>query len=682
MAEIKIYPIRHKDEDRIALEYIYSPGSDTDRIVRSLPERRYSYTRKLWHIPYRNDYQKYIQLYFENVNTVSLIFNEEIIEQNSVKDDVPQAVIIKIDKKNKKFYVNHGYLPLLFSELYKLKEGKWLRNHKEWMFEGNNDIFKRVTNIIEVNNIKYTKLFIDNKIINNTPSFNNTPPPAASSIVMPEVFNKTIKSYCETMILKRLSQKTQHIYMNLFSKFLINNIQQDVNNFTYQDIYNYIKAQSQNINDTILRQTIASIKFYYERTLGRDRMFFYISENKEIKKITLFLPFHEIKEICKSIDSPGDRMLLFLVYHANIGLSDICSISKDSEDLFEKKFLIAGNDIEAKEYYRMLVKECNKANSPNKYLLENKGKQHSIITIKEKLYRILGHYRLEEVYRKQYELILNGTIYSTKTKQMYLGAFMKFLYYFNYKHPSFIHDEDIKDYMILHRDKSASHQDTLVNSFKFFFEKIHNQTLSEKYVMRPRKGFYLPDFFTQQEIAAMLNTTENKKHKLVIAIGYTAGLRREEIQNLKISDIDINKDRVLIKDAKGRKDRYSLFSKHLHELFYEYLEKEKPKLFLFESRKPGTKYSVTSMSNILKYMAIAAGIKRNVHLHMLRHSFATHLLEDGKDIRYVQELLGHSSIKTTERYTHIISDALTTVKSPFDRMVSETGFSCKNKKPP
>ncbi|HMB00022.1 MAG TPA: tyrosine-type recombinase/integrase, partial [Spirochaetota bacterium] len=110
-------------------------------------------------------------------------------------------------------------------------------------------------------------------------------------------------------------------------------------------------------------------------------------------------------------------------------------------------------------------------------------------------------------------------------------------------------------------------------------------------------------------------------------------------------------------------------SQHLHILLKSYLSEHRPQYFLFESRWPGKPYSTGSMAKVLKNAAKAAGIQRRVHLHMLRHSFATHLLEDGKDIRYVQELLGHRSIKTTERYTHIVNDALNTVVSPFDKLV-------------
>jgi site-specific recombinase XerD len=407
-----------------------------------------------------------------------------------------------------------------------------------------------------------------------------------------------------------------------------------------------------------------------------------LTDRNPVKKGLLFLPFSELKTLNNGINSPSDRLILFLVFHANLKMGEICSLPKDAASLFETKYRLPGSDKEALQYLRHLIDECLSACNTKSHLLEFKGKPYTIETLKGKLYRILQHYRLEDIYRKQYELILSSTNYSIKTQKMYLGAFMKFLAHFNYKHPSFITDEEIREYMILHREKSTSHQDNLVNSFKFFFERVHNQTLSEKYVMRPRRGFHLPDYFNKEEIMAMLNSTENLKHKLVIAIGYTAGLRRQKIQNLRLADIDLRNNRIFIKDSKGKKDRYTLFSKHLHNILKTYLEKERPKVFLFEGTKPGIKYSTTSMAKVLKKMAKAAGIQRKVHLHMLRHSFATHLLEDGKDIRYVQELLGHRSIKTTERYTHIISDALLTVTSPFDRLVSETGFMNLGNRPP
>jgi len=371
------------------------------------------------------------------------------------------------------------------------------------------------------------------------------------------------------------------------------------------------------------------------------------------------------------------------VYHANLPLNEICTLEKDAEHIFQGPCRMPGNNALALEYYTNLVAELKQTYALKAFLFEDNEKPYSLKTIKGKLYRILGHYKLAQIYRKQYEVILKQSSLSSKTQVMYLSAFMKFLDYYNYKYPIFITDEEVRDYLLLHRGKSTAQQDILVSSLKFFFERIHNHTLSNKHVLRPRKGFHLPDFFTLSEISAMLNTTDNLKHKLLIAIGYTAGLRRSEIRNLRLRDVDLKRNLLFIKDSKGKRDRYTLFSQHLHEWLKTYLDQAKPKVYLFEGSRPGTQYSTTSMALILKKMARSAGIQRKVHMHMLRHSFATHLLEEGRDIRYVQELLGHQSIKTTERYTHIINDALLNVASPFDRMVAQSGlYGIKPHNPP
>ncbi len=674
MPELKIYPIFHRQEDRIALEYDYIPNSMVDNITRNLPGRKYSKTKKVWHIPFRKDFQVWLANQYELVANLNVLFCDAATpadkQNTTIEITSKQKVLITIDKTNKKFYVNHDYSPKLFDIFNHLEDGFWLKSKRQWVFKGSNELYLKVIDIIEKNGYLCEKA-----------SSSNTIEPVVS-VKVPDEFKYILKAYHETIILKRLSARTKIIYEGFFKKFLADHQGQEIEKLNYQALYQYIKKQSEILGPTSLQQTIAAIKFYYERTLGWDKMYFYLSDKRAIKKDTLFIPFSEIKILLQDIDSPGDRLLLFLVYHANIRLNEICTLPIDSENIFSSKYKLPGNSIESADYFKQLVNECRTQYNQTKLLIENKGKPHSLTTLKGKLYRILEHYQLKDIYQQQYELILKNTEYSIKTQKMYLCAFMKFLEYFNYKHPSFINDESIKDYMILHREKSASHQDSLVSTFKFFFEKIHNQTLSDKYVMRPRKGFSLPDYFSHEEILGMLGCTENPKHKFLIALAYTAGMRREEVQNLKIRDIDLQHNRVFIRDAKGNKDRYSLFSKYLHSLYQEYLEKEKPKIYVFESILPGVKYSTSSMSNTLKKMAKDAGIKRNVHLHMLRHSFATHLLEEGKDIRYVQELLGHRSIKTTERYTHIISDALTTVASPFDRIISESGFNITKKPNP
>lgn len=668
MTLVKIYPIEHRGEKRIAIQYDLSKKYEkVDFITRSISDRQYSRTKRFWHIPFRQDYKAWITKLFQPIEGVHLKFSENtstaIKRTPSPPINNAPPVKIKIDSRNKLFYVDHRYSPLLFKEIVKLQAGKWLNRQRNWMFKGDNQLYLKIIHIIEENGYTWSKEIVKEQS-KNTPAIHDQ---NLDVFVAPHHVN-ILKVYQQSIQIRRLSPRTELIYTTWFKQFLSYNTKKEIDSLTYQELYKYIKTQDAILSETSLRQLIAAIKFYYERTLGRKKMYFSLSSRWVIDKKTLFLPFHQIMEINKSIKSAADKMLLFLLYHAHLKLSDIIQIQEDAEDIFDLKHRLPGNDANAIEYYKSLVAEIKQLNSPKTFLLENKDAAYTLVTIKERLYSILSDYQLEVIYRKQYEAILKNSQYSPKTQQIYLGVFMTFLEYFNFKHPSYISDEQIRDYLVLHREKSASHQDSLVSTFKFFFEKIHNQTLSEKYVMRPRKGRYLPDYFTQEEIANMLNTTSNLKHKLLVALGYSAGLRRSELQNLRVSNIDLVKNRILIKDAKGRKDRYSLFSKNLHNLLKSYIEEYQPEIFLFEGWKKGTKYSFASMSQVIKNMAKRSGVQRGVHMHMLRHSFATHLLEDGKDIRYVQELLGHQNIKTTERYTHIVSDALISVTSPFDKI--------------
>ncbi|HKI79736.1 MAG TPA: tyrosine-type recombinase/integrase [Ignavibacteriaceae bacterium] len=169
----------------------------------------------------------------------------------------------------------------------------------------------------------------------------------------------------------------------------------------------------------------------------------------------------------------------------------------------------------------------------------------------------------------------------------------------------------------------------------------------------------------KNEVKRILNSSNNVKHKCILMLIYSAGLRRSELIGLKISDIDSERMVINICGAKGKKDRISLLSKNTLMLLRDYYKEYKPQTFLFEGQN-GRKYSATSVANILKRAAKKAGIQKKVTPHMLRHSFATHLLEQGTDLRYIQELLGHNSSKTTEIYTHISKKAIDNIQNPID----------------
>lgn len=690
MARLFVFPVLHKGCRRLALKPdAYLPDSDFNVITRGLPGRAYSKSLRCWHVPFRENYRHWLSEVYERAADLELVFGDggKVAERDDKPEKAMDADVhslvespteirvadgvsvasellarVLVDKVNKRFYVEHSYHSAVFNSLARLNVGTYVSTDRRWVFPGDNVIYLQVLDVLKGFGFKPRVLTLEK---------------SAEPAALPAGFELPVRRFDEAMLLRRLSFRTQEIYKSCFLLFLKDHQGRVVDELTYSELYGYLKRQSVLLSSTQLKQMIAAVKFYYERTLGRDKMFFPLAEKTEVRKSTLFLPYAEIRSLLDGIASPGDRMLLFLVYHANLPLNQICALPKDAENLFEEDCRMPGNNELALAYYADLVAELKRTYDLATFLLEDKGVPYSVESLKGKLYRILGHYRLEEIYRKQYEVILKQSSLSSKTQVMYLGAFMRFLDYYNYKHPAFIKDDEVRDYLLLHRGKSSAHQDNLVSSFKFFFERIHNHTLSDKHVVRPRKGFYLPDFFSLSEISAMLNTTDNLKHKLLIAIGYTAGLRRSEIRNLRLCDVDLKRNLLFIKDSKGKRDRYTLFSQHLHEWLKSYLNQAKPKVFLFEGPSPGTQYSTTSMAVILKKMAKAAGIKRKVHMHMLRHSFATHLLEEGRDVRYVQELLGHKSIKTTERYTHVVSDALLNVASPFDRMVAQTGFAGK-----
>jgi site-specific recombinase XerD len=184
-------------------------------------------------------------------------------------------------------------------------------------------------------------------------------------------------------------------------------------------------------------------------------------------------------------------------------------------------------------------------------------------------------------------------------------------------------------------------------------------------IERPRKDKKLPLVLSKEHILQIIENTNNIKHRCIVSLLYSSGLRRSELINLKISDIDSSRMLIRVQDAKGSKDRYSLLSNTALKDLRAYYKQWKPKVYLFESPK-GEKYSPNSVGKIVTNAAIKAGINKRVSPHTLRHSFATHLLENGTDLRYIQLLLGHSSTKTTEIYTHVAKSSFNSIKNPLD----------------
>ena len=254
--------------------------------------------------------------------------------------------------------------------------------------------------------------------------------------------------------------------------------------------------------------------------------------------------------------------------------------------------------------------------------------------------------------------------YANNTVKTYVFCFERFINHYKYIELIDINENDIRDYLqlLIQEKKSNSYINQTINAIKFYYEIVLGMPNRFYEIERPIKEFKLPNVLSKEEVFLMIEKTNNIKHKCIISILYSAGLRRSELLNLKLVDIDSKRMLVKIVQAKGNKDRYTVLNKSVLDDLRVYYKKYKPKIYLFESSFSGKKYSASSILKVVVNAAKKANIKQRVTPHMLRHSFATHLLENGTDLRYIQLLLGHNSTKTTEIYTHVAINSFTNLK--------------------
>jgi len=260
--------------------------------------------------------------------------------------------------------------------------------------------------------------------------------------------------------------------------------------------------------------------------------------------------------------------------------------------------------------------------------------------------------------------------YSQNTIDVYTDMFTEFINHYEDTAIDDITEPMIMDfllYLVNTRHVSTAYQNQSINAIKFYYERVMGGKRKIYNINRPREEQYLPEVLSSEEITKIINATENLKHKVVLMTIYSSGLRIGEAINLKIKDIDSARMQVRVEQGKGKKDRYTLLSVKNLELLRRYFLEYKPKFWLFEGAN-GEIYSKKSIQMILKKAVEKVGIKKHITVHTLRHSFATHLLEAGTDLRYIQSLLGHANSKTTEIYTHITTKGFDQIKSPLDNL--------------
>jgi len=261
--------------------------------------------------------------------------------------------------------------------------------------------------------------------------------------------------------------------------------------------------------------------------------------------------------------------------------------------------------------------------------------------------------------------------YSPKTQRTYCNEFNQLLRVLNKKPVHKLTADELSRYMLYAIKQEGIGPNTAhsrINALKFYFEKVLGKEHYMKAIPRPRKPLLLPRVLGETELTKLFNALKNIKHKAILFTTYSAGLRVSEVAALKLRDIDSDRMQIFISQAKGKKDRYVTLSPILLDILRAYFTQysPRPKVFLFESEQTGTCYPTRTIQRIFQMAKKNSGLKKDVGIHSLRHSFATHLLEKGTDIRYIKDLLGHFNIKSTERYLHVSNKSLVNIVSPLD----------------
>ena len=261
--------------------------------------------------------------------------------------------------------------------------------------------------------------------------------------------------------------------------------------------------------------------------------------------------------------------------------------------------------------------------------------------------------------------------YSSSTIRTYKQEFTSFLDMLNQREVKTITPEELKRYMhycvtILQLSENSLH--SRLNALKFYFEQVLKKDKFFFEIPRPKKPFQLPRVLGEYEIGKLFTALENKKHKAILFTAYSAGLRVSEVVSLQLKDIDSDRMQIFVQNAKGKKDRYVMLSPVLLDILRNYMgtSKPRPHTYLFEGMEAGQPLSSRAAQQIFIEAKQKAGIKKDLSFHSLRHSFATHLLEKGVDIKYIKDLLGHFSINTTTRYLHVRKENLVNIMSPLD----------------
>ncbi|HAH38145.1 MAG TPA: hypothetical protein DEQ87_10545 [Algoriphagus sp.] len=260
--------------------------------------------------------------------------------------------------------------------------------------------------------------------------------------------------------------------------------------------------------------------------------------------------------------------------------------------------------------------------------------------------------------------------YSPRTITTYISLVAAMARHFG-KSPDLISSTELKDYLfkkVAQDQLSPSAINQIISAFRILQVDVLGSDWDPVKIRRPKVPKTLPVVFSKEEVTAILASLKNRKHYCLVALTYAAGLRLNEVVNLKPADLDSSRMQIRISSGKGNKDRYTLLPAGLLDQLRAYFRSYRPKTYLFEGMIPGQPYSCRSAQEVLKKALKSTGISKDASFHTLRHSFATHLMEQGTSVRIIQDLLGHRSLKTTSVYLHVCKFEPSQIKSPLDTL--------------
>ena len=577
-----------------------------------------------------------------------------LLEDKSVYNPQnPEPVVLKItiDKYHKRIYVNHSHSSKLWKELQAIPNAWWQKDKKQWQFAGANENYLLIKQIAHKNNCRVKQEF--NKSIDEKES------------------NPIVKRYIETMQMRKNSINTIEAYHPHFKKYVEHFKDADIENIKYHEIVHYIENELRfNESDTNKRHLICAIKYYYENLLGRDKMVFNLRQIRDIKNISFTLPIDKLMVLLANVTYPGNKILLFLKFGFEIKESQIAvlRLSELKEWLNTVVFIKYPKQ---KPQIVQLIKAYYQKYKTTEYLFEKTSSTMYLpAEIGEMLQKAIQVHCFTEPYNTVLRQLLTNAGFKYKTIKCYCNILLQYLKAFHYRNFEDIGNEEIRTFLhsLSKNTKiSTSTINQYINAIKFYYIDVLRRDIPFDMIYRPKRPSLLPKVLDPEQIGSILENIENLKHRCMIALEYSAGLRISEVLDIRVNQLNFKKGEVCIFAQKGQKERISLLAENLQELLKEYFKIYNPRDYLFEGATGG-RYSESSVRQVLKKALLKAGIDIKATNHWLRHSFATDLLEHGTDIRYIQDLLGHKDIKTTLRYTHVSDEKRRSIQSPLDRI--------------